>query len=188
MAPNRQMVWMIRRANGTFRVIMRSFVKRIHSSQTVTFLLSLAIALCWSLRRHVPAASTANRPPVHEIEQQIAADTGLVVKPKSIVWVSGVPSSSFSSAVRWHEVLFLAQSEGDAPADLYRAEVRTLDPRAVFGIRGLRNLSKSKVGEEYNLVSSPPLAAVATRVLGQIRSVTLYRFSRDSASTEKEWT
>jgi hypothetical protein len=179
---------MIRRADGIFRVIMRSIIRKIHSSHIITFLLSLTAALFWAVQRHVPQASTEKRSPGPEIELQIAAVTGLAVHPNSIAWISGPPSSSFNSAVTWHEVLFLAQSEGEVPADLYRAEVRAVHPKAVFGIRGLRNLSQTKVGEEYNLTASPPLAAVATRVLGQIRSVTLYQFNKNAESHRNEWT
>jgi hypothetical protein len=56
-------------------------------------------------------------------------------------------------------------------------DVRSLDGNHIFAAKNVRNLSLSPKGEEIELIAEPPFAAVATRALGQVRSLTLYDFT-----------
>lgn len=121
------------------------------------------------------------------VETILSTATGLQVRPKTVVWTDGAPTASVGSALKWHEIVFLARESKEAPLDFYRAEVRSVGTARLFGLRGLRNLSKSKVGDEYQIAAAPPLVAVATRVLGQIRSVTIYDFAGTTLDETADW-
>lgn len=67
----------------------------------------------------------------------------------------------------------MASQREESPADLYRLEA-TLDKHGLpVSVRGVRNLTESPAGDEFQLAVSEPYAVVATRSLGQVRSLTV---------------
>lgn len=159
--------------------------KAIHRSHLVTLAVLAAAAICARLMLEGPGGAGAGASTT--LAGQLGRATGLVVEPANIFWTAGEPSPGFASAVGRSEVLFLARETTDAPADLYRAEVRLAPGPALIGLDGLRNLTSSPAGDEYLLEVAPPHAVVATRALGQVRSLTLFDLDGQALPRSADW-
>lgn len=158
-----------------------------HWCHGTTFLVCSIVSFFISVGYSAPRADAASGAK-ERVLAQIAASTGVRVLPGSVEWLTGDPDGGFRSAVKWHEILFLGSPTEGGPSDLYRAEVRSVNGSELFGVRGVRNVSLSPVGDDFHLTVSYPYAAVSTRVLGQVRSVTLFCFSERAATDGTEWT
>ncbi|MBW2537946.1 MAG: hypothetical protein JRI55_41055, partial [Deltaproteobacteria bacterium] len=99
---------------------------------------------------------------------------GLYVIPGTVVWSAGPPEKDLGAATSWHEVLFLAAQGKGEPGDLYRAEARIRADGGIAALSGLRNLTNSPKGDDFWLSAAPPHLAVATRSIGQVRSLTIF--------------
>ena len=77
---------------------------------------------------------------------------------------------------------------GRRPRDLYRAQVRIDDNKELVSIKGIKNVTNSPAGDDYQVVASKSRAAVATRALGQVRSLIILDFAGQPLSADEEWT
>jgi hypothetical protein len=119
---------------------------------------------------------------------QIRLATGLDVLPGSVFFLCQEFSSVLESLISWREIVFLAAAEKGAPSDLYRLEVRMERSTGIIAARGLKNISQSPVGDDYKVFVSPPYVMVATKLLGQVRSLTLLNFNGQTLSRDSGWT
>ena len=145
------------------------------------FLVALLSLLSWSTKvARVPDG-------VDSLGDQIAAATALKLRAKEPIFIAAVELSPLERALFWSEVVFLASTgEGDR-ADLYRAEVRRAPGGRLLALRGLKNLTASPAGDEFQLVVRPPFAVVAARSLGQVRSLSIFDFRGHSFPDGGEW-
>ncbi|MBW2278578.1 MAG: hypothetical protein JRF63_13885, partial [Deltaproteobacteria bacterium] len=159
---------------------------RIHPSHLIAAALIAGAAISICLLDSSPddgAAPTDS----HSFEQQISSATGLWVLPRSIIWSKGRPEVELEPAIRGREVLFLAAPEQGAPADLQRAEVRVGPGPTLISITGLANLTASPHGDDYVVRASPPFVVVATRALGQVRSLTIFDLRGQALPRDGSW-
>jgi len=147
--------------------------RRIHPSHLIAAALiaaaGIAICLVWSSPQSEQVADGDT-----SIESQVAAATGLWVLPGSAVWASGRPEAELAPAIRGREILFLAATARGEPADLFRAELRVGPGPTLISVAGMANLTESPAGDDFTVQASPPFVAVATRALGQVRSLTIF--------------
>ena len=73
------------------------------------------------------------------------------------------------------------------PADLYRAEVRIYGDEIV-SVKGLKNLTDTPAGDEFDLAAISNQVAVLTKALGQVRSVTVLDFKGQDTPDGDGWT
>ncbi len=160
---------------------MKILLKNIHSCQIITVAICVLAGVLLTLTRRIPDTEG------QDAVRQLSNSTHLDIQPESVMWISGAPTGSFSAALTWHEIVFLGRRDNAKARELYRAEVRALDKDRIFGIRNVRNLSKTKVGDEFTLTAAASRVAAATQVLGQIRSITIYDFNKQAATETGEW-
>lgn len=147
---------------------------KIFHGYYVTLLLVAGLSALTYYKTAVFETETSNP---NQPQTVIRATENISVDPNQLVFTRATESSADRSAPSWHEVLFLATpSDGFVP-DLYRAEVRLDHQRTIIGIRSIKNLTHSPAGDDYQLRVSLPYAVLATKVLGQVRSVTLFDFT-----------
>ncbi|MCP4198474.1 MAG: hypothetical protein GY762_15095 [Proteobacteria bacterium] len=123
------------------------------------------------------------------LAEGIRSATGLNVRPDSLVWIGNASNPGEpETRISWQDVLYLASQEKGGPADLYKLEVRLDSESKIFDSKGIRNISRSPLGDDYKIVAFPPYVLVATRVLGQVRSLALLNFEGQKLSRNDGWT
>jgi hypothetical protein len=160
--------------------------KRIHPSHLVAGFLITGAAIGICLLDAAPEATAGDEGPA-ALEEQIARATGLAVTPHSVVWPVGRPDAELEPAIRGLEVLFLAAEDEGSLADLYRAEVRVGPGPTLISQTGLANLTASPHGDDYIVRASPPFVVVATRALGQVRSLTIFDLKGQQLPRDGSW-
>jgi len=125
--------------------------------------------------------------PAAPLAAQLGQATGLEVRPASLVWVGPTPGADLDSATTAREIVFLASPEPHGAADLYRAEVRVGPGPRIVSIRGLRDLTESPDGDDFAIAAAWPHIAIATRALGQVRSITVFDVRGQQLPTDGSW-
>jgi acyl-coenzyme A thioesterase PaaI-like protein len=111
----------------------------------------------------------------------------LEIRSTKLLFIEGSKPEGIEGALFWNEVVFLAAKAKDKPADLYRAEVRIKDGE-IISVKGLKNLTDTPAGDEYDLAAVSKQVAVLTKALGQVRSVTVLDFKGQELPPGDEWT
>ncbi len=159
---------------------------RIPRSQLLSFALVAAASAAVALARPAPGPLSDRR---GDLGEQISAATGLSVHPGTIETTSRREwKPGFRPAVSPRELIFLASEDPGGPADLYLAEVRTAPGPRLVSIGETVNLTRSADGDDYLLAVRPPYAVVATRALGQVRSLTVFDLAGREPSRGEAWT
>ncbi|MCP4603861.1 MAG: hypothetical protein GY847_25635 [Proteobacteria bacterium] len=159
---------------------------KIHASHLITFAVVGLAATFVSLGRAVPQTSVQVEDSTR-LAARISAATGLAIRSDAPISIVGIGRTGLKSALFWQEVLFLGGRDKSKSRDLYRAEIRINREHGILALRNLKNLTDSPAGDEYQLIVSPPYAAVATRALGQVRSLTLLDFRGRPRPDGAEW-
>ena len=143
---------------------------KIHRSQVITFL-SVALAA-------VLVSLVGTGPDSHEetLELQIGKVFGMTVKPGTLVWTQGEREAGLGTAILRSEVAFLASSGSNSGCDMYRAQVRVRPGANLVSAGSLHNLTDSCAGDDYIIAASAHHVVVGTRVLDQVRSLTIFDF------------
>jgi hypothetical protein len=117
---------------------------------------------------------TAQSPPPRTLEglaQMLGRATGGVVAPDEIVWETS--PGFLVESLRGRNLLFLAAPAAGKPRDVYRASVRVTLAGQPIGVRQLRNLTDTPLGDDVALKLQDGKAAFATVAYGRIQSVTV---------------
>ncbi|MDJ0762709.1 MAG: hypothetical protein QNJ97_06935 [Myxococcota bacterium] len=160
---------------------------RVHSGHFISFFVVAIAAAGVSIARGVSDVDGVHGE-TDQLEQQLSGKLNLVVQPTGVHETANKPETGLTAALKWREIVFLAAKEKQLPADLYRAEVRTVEDQGIISIRGVRNLTDTPAGDEYALVNCPPQVAVLTRALGQVRSATVFDIRGQVLSSDDGWT
>lgn len=163
-------------------------LKKFIFTRWVSLVIICVIAVFGSLVGAVPKPGSGAKGP-QALAEGIHSATGLNVRPESLVWIGHASNPrELEAGISWQDVLFLAAKENGGPADLYKLEVRVDSESHIFDSKGMRNLSRSPLGDDYEMVAFPPYVLVATRVLGQVRSLTRLNFEGQKLSRNDGWT
>ncbi|MBN2342249.1 MAG: hypothetical protein JXX29_00045 [Deltaproteobacteria bacterium] len=131
-------------------------------------------------------AGTFSKPaPLHE---QISEATGLQVSPLSVQWISAVGEANLNTATNFKELAFLAAKPGKKQRDLYIANVKIAPKQTIVEISRPINLTNSDAGDDYMFSHRRNRLFVATRVLGQVRSVTVFDLTGTRLPIDESWT
>lgn len=125
--------------------------------------------------------------PAAPLASQIGLATGLSVRPASLVWVGEPPAGDLGSVAAAREIVFLASRDAAGAADLYRAELRVAPGPRIVWAGGLRNLTESPDGDDFAIAASWPHIAIATRALGQVRSITVFDVRGQGFPPDGSW-
>jgi hypothetical protein len=114
---------------------------------------------------------------VEGVAAMLGAAVGGEVRPDDFVWEArgGFLADTFLG----RQVLFLARANGSAPADLYRARVRLTRAGRPVSVGAVRNLTRSPLGDDRDLVAQGHHAAYVTTAFGVVRGVTLLDLDGD---------
>ncbi|APR81557.1 Cobalt-zinc-cadmium resistance protein [Minicystis rosea] len=104
------------------------------------------------------------------VAAMLGAAVGGEVRPDDFVWEAR--GGFLADAFLGRQVLFLARKPGNA-AELYRARVRLTRAGHPLGLRMVRNLTQSPLGDEHDLVAQGHHAAYVTKAFGAVQGVTL---------------
>lgn len=85
----------------------------------------------------------------------------------------------------WREVVFTATADGELP-DVFRAEVRRVDG-GVAGVRGVRNLTRSRSAAEGQPVRAGRFVAFPVEVAGQADAVTVLDTAGEPGEAHAGW-
>ena len=147
----------------------------------------VAVAIVAVVAAAAGALGFADVDPAAPIAVQLGEATGLEVRPASLVWIGQTPAADFGSATRAREIVFLASRDSKGAADLYRAEVRVAPGPRIVSAGGLRNLTESPDGDDFAIAASWPHIAIATRALGQVRSITVFDVRGQALPGDGSW-
>ncbi len=161
-------------------------MRKLSGGHGFTFAVVGVLAVLVSFGRSVPAVDNLDGDAGTQAAQ-LSRDLGQHVLPDSLVWIEASSAVGLKAAIVWQELLFLASLKPKGSADLYRVEVRLDNRGNIIAERGLRNLTNSPAGDEFDIVALPPLAVVATRALAQVRSFTIFDFRGQPLSGDREW-
>lgn len=120
-------------------------------------------------------------------DDPISAITGLVIDPDSLVYVDAPAPEAPADCLKSHEILFLARAGEGRPRDLYRAEADIDENGRIWAVGAIRNLTRTPHGDDFYLEWFPPHALVATRALGQVRSLTVFDTTGSRESENRAW-
>jgi hypothetical protein len=147
----------------------------------------VAVAIVAIVAAGAGALRFADVDPAAPLAVQLGEATRLEVRPSSLVWVGPTPAADFGSATRAREIAFLASAAPGGAADLYRAEVRVAPGPRIVSAGGLRNLTDSKDGDDFAIAAAWPHIAIATRALGQVRSITVFDVRGQPLPSDGSW-
>ncbi len=109
------------------------------------------------------------------VAAMLGAAVGGEVRPDDFVWEAR--GGFWSDAYVGRQVLFLARRPGReggaAPADLHRARVRLTRAGQPLSLGFVRNLTRSPLGDDRDLVAVGHRAAYVTAAFGAVQGVTL---------------
>ena len=105
------------------------------------------------------------------VAAMLGAAVGGEVRPDDFVWEGR--GGAFHDAVLGRQVLFLARRPGAPEADLFRARVRLTRAGQPVSLRGVRNLTRSPLGDDRDLVALGHHAAFVTTAFGAVQGITL---------------
>src|SRR6202020_896767 len=103
------------------------------------------------------------------VAAMLGAAGGGEVRPDDFVWEAR--GGFLADAFLGRRVLFLARHGG--AADLYRARVRLTRGGRPVSLSALRNLTRSPLGDEHDLIAQGHHAAYVTSALGAVQGITL---------------
>lgn len=147
----------------------------------------VAAAVVAAIGAGAGALGFADVDPAAPLAAQLGAATGLDVRPASLVWVGPTPGADLGSTVVAREIVFLASAGRGAAADLFRAEARVVPGPRIVSASGLRNLTDSRDGDDFAIAAEWPHVAVATRALGQVRSITVFDVRGQPLPEDGSW-
>ncbi len=130
-------------------------------------------------------AGAAPSPPPRTSEgvaAMLGAAVGGQVRSDDFVWEAR--GGSWSDAFLGRRVLFLARRPGKGAADLYRARVRVSRAGQPLGLDEVRNLTRSALGDDRDLVALGHHAAYATSAFGAVQGVTLLDLAGEGDARE----
>jgi len=123
----------------------------------------------------VGATGTSPPPPTAEgVAAMLGASIGEgggTVRSEDFVWEAR--GSFWSDAFVGRRVLFLAHRASTQPADLYRARVRLTRAGHPLSVSEVRNLTRSPLGDDADLVALGQHAAYLTSAFGAVQGATL---------------
>jgi hypothetical protein len=119
------------------------------------------------------ASCAAPAPPPRTAEgvaAMLGDAVGGEVRADDFVWEAR--GGFLADAFLGRQVLFLARKKG-GEADLYRARVRLTRAGRPVSLHMVRNLTRSALGDEHDLVAQGRHAAYVTRAFGAVQGITL---------------
>jgi hypothetical protein len=116
------------------------------------------------------------------VAAMLGAAAGGEVRPDDFVWEAR--GGFWTDAILGRRVVFLARRAGSAGADLYRARVRLTRDGRPLGAGGVRNLTRSPLGDDRDLVAYGHHAAYVTSAFGAVQGVTLLDLSGEGDTRE----
>ncbi len=115
------------------------------------------------------------------VAAMLGAAVGGEVRADDFVWEAR--GGFWSDAFLGRSVLFLARRQGEAAADLYRARVRLTRSGQPLGVGVVRNLTRSPLGDDRDLVATGHHAAYVTWAFGAAQGITLLDLTGDARET-----
>ncbi|MBN2718538.1 MAG: hypothetical protein JXX14_22025 [Deltaproteobacteria bacterium] len=122
------------------------------------------------------------------LHQQLTKATGLSISPDSVQWIERFDQAGIHTATNFHEVAFLASRPREKYRDLYIARIKIVPPRNIIEVSPPVNLTASDAGDDYQFRVQGSRIVVATRVLGQVRSLTVFNLSGAPIPEDDTWT
>jgi hypothetical protein len=121
------------------------------------------------------------------LAEQISTATGLHISPDSVRFIEPFDAANLHSATRFHELAFLA-TDGKSPhRDLYLAKVKLSPGPGLIDVSSPINLTHSDAGDDYLFEIRRHLIIVSTRVLGQVRSLTIFDLRGVRFPEDEDW-
>ncbi len=157
---------------------------RQYHCHVATFCVAGATALAVALAR-MPDAPKGG--PTAGLEAALSAATGLAVRPGSAGEAGETGRGELARAVLGREILFLGARAFGTPADLYLARVRESPEGRILGLSSLVNLTGSADGDVTGLEILLPFAAVATRVGGRVRAISVFHLGGQDPPRGEGW-
>jgi hypothetical protein len=124
------------------------------------------IGLIWTIVSPAPPPRTAEG-----VAAMLGAAVGGTVRPDDFVWEAR--GGFWTDAILGRQVLFLARRQGAEQADLHRARVRLTRAGQPLSLWMLRDLTRSPLGDEVELMAQGRHAAYMTRAFGAVQGITL---------------
>jgi hypothetical protein len=119
-------------------------------------------------------AMIAGSPPALSVEGLLAligAQTGLSVRPEDLRWAQS--SGLLGDLLFGRRLVFLASAAAGGTRDVYRARVRVAENGQPLTLAGLRNLTRTPLGDDAGLEVVGQRAAWATMAYGKVQAVTV---------------
>ncbi|MBN2529405.1 MAG: hypothetical protein JXR76_23660 [Deltaproteobacteria bacterium] len=158
---------------------MKSFKVYI-KSRLVAIIVVTAIALIYGLFTCIWGGSG----PLH---RQLSEATGLKVHADSIKWIDQMDIRGLKSATGFSDVAFLASAKGEKNADLFLAQIKLTPNEKLLEVSTPINLTRSDAGDDFQFEVRHKHIGVMTRVLGQVRSLTVFDLNGAPRPTDGSW-
>jgi hypothetical protein len=114
------------------------------------------------------------------VAAMLGAAAGGEVRPDDFVWEAR--GGFLADAFLGRRVLFLARRAGSAGADLYRARVQLTRAGRPLRLSSLRNLTRSPLGDDHDLIAQGHRAAYVTSAFGAVQGITLLDLDGEAPS------
>ncbi len=166
------------------RPVIYMRLRRLVSSRLLTFFTCALLGLAAAAHTQVPPTRRDST----LLEHQLGASSGVNVVRGSLVPIGGREGEyGLDTAIGWQKVSFLASDGAWGPRDVYSAELRIAPGAIIVGVRSIVNLTKTPDGDEYALAAGGRRVAVATKVFGQVRTITVFDFEGARAAKGSSW-
>jgi hypothetical protein len=154
----------------------------VHISHLVTLAAAASLATGYALTN---AAPRADRGGAGGLSASLVAAIGLEVR--GAPWLPAPDKGGGRLGVlSWQEAFFTGGAPG-RPADFFKAEVRIGPDGRLVAVKGLVDLTSSPDGDDALVAAKAPYLVVATRALGQIRSLTILDLRGRDLPRGGEW-
>ena len=121
------------------------------------------------------------------LHQQLTETTGLTVSPDSVEWLQPFEGAGLNTATRFQDVAFLARKPKQKYRDLYLARVKLAPEQKIIAVSTPVNLTSSDAGDDYAFQVHQDRIVVATRVLGQVRTLTVFNLNGAEIPKDHSW-
>lgn len=167
------------------RPVINIRLRCVLSSRLLTFFASALLGLAASAYRGGVLSSSSEE---SSLERQLGGSIGKDVVRGSLVLLEAIQGEpGLDTAVFWKKASFLATNEEGGQKDLFSAQLRIAPDDVLVGVRRIVNLTNTPDGDESVMASAGDRVAVAAKVLGQVRTITVLDFAGSRSTRGAEW-
>lgn len=118
---------------------------------------------------------------------QLSAATGLAVTANSVQWTEPFKGANANTATHFYELAFLAKQPKHKNRDLFLAGVKIAPGNKLVEVGSPINLTNSDAGDDFLFKLRRKQIFVATRVLGQVRSISAFDLNGVQLPQDNSW-